>query len=236
MKQSKRKARHFLYKHPVFTKRKTRSGVFYENSVYYLWFEFLLRNEAYKRYCETKKGTKQIAHLYKDFGNIHNTTFKEFWSSKSDLFCEQNDLERVEEITTAKQLSNNTAQYVLNISIPINKNAEWVEKQVKRIVRERRKQSGVVGKGVSVSTAKYAIHGKAEVKALQKILRVWESTQSDLTALEVAKKHKLGMWSGEGALTKKAQLRNLVWRDKTKAENIIKNVAKGIFPKHNVGS
>ena len=98
--------------------------MFYENSVYYLWFEFLLRNEAYKRYCETKKGTKQIANLYKDFGNIHNTTFKEFWNSKSDLFCEQNDLERVEEITTAKQLSNSKTKYLLNISMPINNNAE----------------------------------------------------------------------------------------------------------------
>jgi len=91
------------------------------------------------------------------------------------------DLEKVEEITTAKQLSNNKTQYVLNISIPLNRNAEWLEKQVKRIVKERRKQLGVVGKGVSVGTAKYAIHGKAEAKALQKALRVWESIQSDLT-------------------------------------------------------
>ena len=177
--------------------------MFYENSVYYLWFEFLLRNEAYKRYCETKKGTKQIANLYKDFGDIHDTTFKGFWNSKSDLFCEQIDLERVEEMTTAKQLSNSKTKYLLNISMPINNNAEWVEKQVKRIVKERRKQLGILGKGVSVSTEKYAIHGKAEVKALQKTLRLWESTQTDLTALEIAKKHKLGMWSGAEALTKK---------------------------------
>ena len=45
MTQSKRKARCFLYKHPIFTKVKTRNGVYYENSVYYLWFQFLLRNE-----------------------------------------------------------------------------------------------------------------------------------------------------------------------------------------------
>ena len=205
--------------------------------MYYLWFEYLLRNEAYKRYCETKKGTKQIANLYKDFGDIHATDFRKWWSSTgSDLFCEQIELERVEEIKTATQLSNNATQYVLNISIPLNKNAEWLEKQVKRIVKEKRKQLGVVGKGVSVSTAKYAIHGKAEVKALQKTLKVWESTQSDLIALEVDKKHKLGMWSGAEALTKQAARRNLVWRYKTQAEHIIKNVEKGIFPKHNVRS
>lgn len=75
MTQSKRKARCFLYKHPVFTKAKTRNGVYYENSVYYLWFQFLLRNEGYKRYCETKKVTKQIANLYKYFGNMHATEF-----------------------------------------------------------------------------------------------------------------------------------------------------------------
>ena len=63
-----------------------------------------------------------------------------------------------------------------------------------------------------------------------------ESCQSNLTTLQVAKKHKLGMWNKEEAIPKKAQLRNLVWRDKTKAEHIINNVAKGIFPKHNVGS
>ena len=109
-------------------------------------------------------------------------------------------------------------------------------KASKRIVKGRRKQLGVVGKGVSVSTAKYAIRGKEEVKTLQKTLRVWESTQSDLTALEVAKKHKLGMWSGKEALTRQAARRNLVWRYKTQAEYIIKNAGKGIFPKHNVRS
>ena len=99
MTQRKREARHFLSNRPVFTKAKTRNGVYYENSVNYLWYEFLLRNEAYKRYCETRKGTKQISNLFKDFGDIHNTTFKKWWISiGNDLFCEQIDLERVEEI------------------------------------------------------------------------------------------------------------------------------------------
>ena len=96
---------------------------------------------------------------------MHATEFTKWWNSTdNDLFGQQIELERVEEIKTAAQLSKNTTQYVLNISIPLNTNAEWLETQVKWVVKEKRKL-GVRGKGVSVSTAKYAIHGKAEVKA-----------------------------------------------------------------------
>ena len=38
----------FPHKHPLFKKKETKRGVYYENSIYYYWFEFLKLNEKYK--------------------------------------------------------------------------------------------------------------------------------------------------------------------------------------------
>ena len=127
----KNRALHFIYKHPLFGKRKeTQSGVWFERSVYFLWFEYLRRNEKYKAYCEKKKGTKTIAKLYEDFGDIHSVEFKSWWKETGRyLFCEQVDLERVEEISSTKEYREYQADDVLTLAIPINKNVAWLKQR-----------------------------------------------------------------------------------------------------------
>jgi len=72
-------------------KRKVRasSGVGVTDSVYYWWFEYLKRNEEYKKVCESngKDGTDEIKHIYADFGDIYSycqndtqfSNVKDFW-------------------------------------------------------------------------------------------------------------------------------------------------------------
>lgn len=73
----------FPVAHPVFDKRKLNrtgqtgtgrdttaaGGVWYEQSVYYYWWEFLRLSDRYKTICEGGKG--RLARLYEDFGNVH---------------------------------------------------------------------------------------------------------------------------------------------------------------------
>ena len=82
--------RHFSFKHPLFRARRSTSGDWWENSVYYLWWEFLRRHDGYKRTCENG-GKGEYEKLYADFGNVHEGTFREWWT-KNDrgarLFAE----------------------------------------------------------------------------------------------------------------------------------------------------
>ena len=51
----------------------------WDNSIYYLWWEFLRRHDGYKKTCENG-GDGKYAELYADFGNVHEATFKEWWT------------------------------------------------------------------------------------------------------------------------------------------------------------
>lgn len=60
--------------------RKSR-GVFYEESVYYYWFEFLKLSKKYKAACDADgKGMKR---LYKNFGNVFEVDFMDWWETKN---------------------------------------------------------------------------------------------------------------------------------------------------------
>ena len=69
----------FSREYPLFKKPNERTyegkGVYFENSIYYLWWEFLRRNEEYKKCCETD-GKGPLNELYKDFGDVFNVKFK----------------------------------------------------------------------------------------------------------------------------------------------------------------
>ena len=71
--------RHFAFAHPLFRQKQSTSGVRWDNSVYYLWWEFLRRHDGYKKTCENG-GNGKYAELYADFGNVHEGTFKEWWT------------------------------------------------------------------------------------------------------------------------------------------------------------
>ena len=55
--------RHFAFKHPLFRQEQSTSGVQWDNSVYYLWWEFLRRHDGYKETCENG-GKGKYAKLY----------------------------------------------------------------------------------------------------------------------------------------------------------------------------
>jgi len=217
-------------------------GVWWEDSVYYLWFEYLRRNERYKTYCETKKGTKGIKKLYEDFGDIHSTDFKQWWrKTGSVLFCEQVDLERVEEITNTNDYQRYQANEVLMVAIPTHKELGWLKQQVDDKIRKHRTRTGTSKQQVG-STAIYPLHTTPDPQALKMALRVWDEYtagnkervaqgQRKRSQMEIAnllykrKRHEAGDWE-ESA-------KQMVFRYNKTATHIIENVGKGIFPKHN---
>jgi len=244
------RALHFIYKHPLFGKRtKTQSGIRFDRSVYYLWFAYLRRNEKYKAYCETKKGTKTIAKLYNDFGDIYSVEFKMWWRETGRwLFCEQGDLERVEEITSTKEFKEYDSNNVLTLAIPINKNVGWLKQQISNKISLKREEYGA-GSRETASTSIYPLHTTPDIPSLIKALRVWDeytegNKQRKLkgertrSLVEVAialdreneEKEEYDDIGGIGDESK----RQLVWRLNKTATLLIENVGKGNFPQHNV--
>ena len=225
-------ARHFIYKHPLFRQRKTDGGIWYEESVYYLWFEYLRRNEKYKAYCETKEGvdTKTVEKLYKDFGDIYNIEFKEWWNKRgAELFCEQVDLQRVEEISNVEEFRKHKSDNVLTLAIPLNKPKVWVENQIKTKLNGKRDKLGAKSR-MGVSTAKYPIHTTADIKALKRALEVWDLyIEGNRSLVQCAHILKI-----ESKSDSDESRRNMAFRLNKTAKQMIQNVGKGKFPQHKV--
>ena len=72
--------RHFPYQHPTFgTDKKPKTPRNWEDTVYYLWWAYLKRNEDYLKTCEAK-GKGKLSALYKDFGDVRGDDFKRWWN------------------------------------------------------------------------------------------------------------------------------------------------------------
>ncbi len=245
----KNRALHFIYKHPLFGKRKeTQSGVWFERSVYFLWFEYLRRNEKYKAYCEKKKGTKTIAKLYEDFGDIYSVEFKSWWRETGRwLFCETTDLERVEEITSKQEYEEYQAEDVLTLAIPINKNVAWLRQQISNKISLKREEYGA-GSRQTASTSIYPLHTTPDIPSLIKAMRVWDEYTEGNRQRQLNGERKRSLLEVGVALDKRSrQQRELddiegAWEISTKqmifrlnktAKHLIENVGKGRFPQHN---
>ena len=232
-------AHHFLFKHPLFTDKSTAKGVPFKKSIYFLWYEHLRRNTDYKHYCQTKKGTKQIAMLYEDFGDIHAQRFKAWWRSNgAELFSEPNkDITRVETLTKGDEVSESA--YVLTLAIPIKKQQEWVERQISKQISQQKKKLGLTGRGTPPSDANYKIAMKnPNIKALIKGLEVWDAHQSNpkLSYVELAKKFGFFREGLKDKTRNDAVLRQRVYRSLLATQQIIDNTGKGIFPVHSTRS
>ena len=121
----------FPFAYPLFTRKKLKQtsnressisgGVFYTDSIYYVWFQYLQASEKYKAICAKKGKVKNKAQrdVFTKFGNVNTTDFKTFWSKKgADLFGYES--EQVSEFTVGEQMSMN---YVY-LKVPFQQKAE----------------------------------------------------------------------------------------------------------------
>ena len=83
-KQWKSPFQPYPYERPVFSRKKDwRHSA--KKSIYYWWFEYLSRNDVYRETC-ANNGTGSAAALYKDFGNVCNIEFKDWWIGPRALY------------------------------------------------------------------------------------------------------------------------------------------------------
>jgi len=238
--------RHFTFKHPLFRSAKTDNGVPWRESVYYLWWEFLRRHEGYRRTC-ADAGAGRYAKLYADFGDVHGTDFKAWWT-KGDrgarLFAEPPMLMSLQvlERSDLDGLSANWDDSFLVVAIPLSLPKRYIGSRVSKLVRERHTR----GRGQrqnKESRALYPIRRQFNFHALKLALDVYDLSKArpSLTQWEIAQQLRFtttlapnelgqGGQSDSTITDKKAVMSVAVSRKLRLARQIIENVGKGRFP------
>ena len=235
---------HFTFRHPIFGSKKSPSDK-WKNSVYYLWWEFLRRHEGYKKACQIG-GNDEYARLYADFGNVHDVTFKEWWtmgdrgarlfaelSLPSSLLIEPDD---IEQLLPAWQSGG-----VLFFVIPLMLPKLFIRKRFDEILSKRHTRSRGQ-RTFRQSRAHYPIKSQFSMHSLKKALQAYDLRveKPDLTLWQIAQELRLGTTLRkeelaadvkDGEITRKKSILSVAASKKLKlARKIIDGVGRGVFP------
>lgn len=225
----------FLYKAPF-----VRQGVVPTQSVYYWWYEFLKRNDDYRRCCKSvRKG--RLAKLYEDFGNVHTSNFKQWWLKDKRgerLFAEPPAPVRLQELRDPSEWAADwQREGVMVVVVPLHEPKRRINRWFKRLLDHR--HTGRPGHPTKKPAANYQVHQKFSALALEQMLAVYDYKLANptLTLHEIGKKLKLvptAMPKVGDSIPLLAKKRNrmtaTVSRYLKKANAMIRNTAQGKFP------
>ena len=239
--------RHFAFQHPVFRRSKSLAGDWWEDSVYYFWWEFLKRHEGYKKTCDND-GKGQYAKLYADFGNVHGVTFQQWWNEDNRgarLFAEP-PLPSTVTVLTSTDIDALPKDWnsgsLLIVAIPLSLRKRYVMQRLAKIVSQYNKRKRGQ-RTFKESLARYPIASQFKISSLKQMLGVYDlSLQSDLTQWQIGQKLSLttkltqaelsaGRGRADGtAVSKKNVLAVATAKKLRLAKQLIDGVGKGVFP------
>ena len=240
--------RHFTVRHPLFRRKELKSGIWWDSSVYYLWWEFLRRHEGYKKTCENG-GNGKYAELYADFGNVHEGTFKEWWTKGgrgARLFAEP-PLPISVVALTSKEIDALPEDWdlrsLLIVAIPLNLPKRFIQQRLRNLlVRHHNRKRGQ--RTLRESRALYPIAEHFNVHSLKKMLELYdlEQSQPEMRLWQIGQRLQLGATlttdelNGAGgrknpvAVAKKNVLAVAASKKLKAAKSIIEGVGHGVFP------
>ena len=166
--------RKLLYGHPS-TKggRNVDDVSLWKNSVYYLWWEYLRRNEGYRRACG-KKRKGEFAEVFSDFGDIYSEGFIPWWHGRGRaLFSEpQSDFYVREVIHENDEHEYGDERFVI-LEVPLNKHLWRLEREFRKFIDQEQKKRGLKFTG-RPSSAKYPVWVNPVTKSLTTGLKIWD--------------------------------------------------------------
>ena len=229
----------FAYKHPTFGRSKAeKSQERFKNSVYYLWWEYLRRSDAYKKCCSSC-GKGKLKNIYQDFGDVFSIDFKTWWQTNEHgayLFAEQ----LPPKFQTIKVIPDEvTMNQVMLLQVPMALPKRLLMAEFQKLLNAH--HAGKRGRRNNVSsTARYPVTGHIDTDALQKCLRVYDMKTENpkmplwqITQQCKAIKREAFIETGDTQsiiTNKKLILANTASRLIKKAKLIIKNIEQGTFP------
>ena len=233
--------RHFPYQHPTFgTTNASKSTSHLQVSVYYWWYQYLLRNSDYRKTC-AQGGTGPCSELYKHFGNVTGSDFKRWWTEGdrgATLFADPH-ASSIRVIDQAEvPLVGGTEANNLIMEVPLDLPINFLVKRFRAVVRKY--HHGKRGqRRVKNSQALFKVTGKVDVQFLQIALMVWDERQANpkkpfwqiAQDLRIGGNSLLSQGDSPGEITdKKNVLTASTSRYYRKATNMIRLTALGKFP------
>jgi len=236
--------RSFAARHPLFRAKYSDTGIWWENSAYYLWWEYLRRHEGYKKAISTKR-KGQYLNLFNDFGDIHTSDFKTWWTTGERgavLFSEPPAPTRVISLTDEQALEliqSGRDERTLLVAIPLDYRRRTITKSLSKILSDNHSRKRGE-KRVKFSRAKYPLHHAPDVSALKSTLAcydlklqnpsmpLWQIAQIAGVSRGLTQAELEG--SGGHVADKKASMTAGVSRKLKYAAKLIEGVGKGIFP------
>lgn len=234
------KSRHFPYQHPTFgTKANPKPQSFWLRSVYYWWFEYLRRNEAYKKTC-LSKGKGKLAHLYSDFGDVFKTDFRKWWitDERGAVLFSEPFVEDTFEVINVLDAPPTANKDILYIKVPLTLPKRFLKAKFHDLLKKMHEgKKGI--RQARQSKAKYIVIGQPNIEALKKTLKVYDYNLENphLKLWEIGRDLRLSLTdnplhtdSTKVAYDKRNRLSATVSRYLRKAKRMIENTSKGRFP------
>jgi len=228
----------FAYKHPTFGRSNAvKATEPFKNSVYYLWWEFLRRSDAYKKCCASG-GKGKSSGVYEDFGDVFETDFKTWWQFDDRGACLFAERLPPKMMLIDALPAPAVADQVLVLQVPLGLSKRTLVAEFQKILKDH--HQGKRGRRNNVnSTARYPVTGHIDTDALQKCLRVYDMRKENpkMPLWQVCQNCKAIQRSallsdtdtGPEKTAKKFNLTNTASRLIKRAELVIQNVEQGIF-------
>ncbi len=141
------------------------------NSPYYWWFMFLRLNADYQATCKAN-GKGKLSSLYKDFGDIYEVNFKEWWTNKAHLFSEPKKGYRMMVANNLEEIAPFNSNEVINLVVPLN----WAQRSLKKSFTQlvlKRVEKGQRGVSVVESDAIYRLGSRWSIEALSAAYKIY---------------------------------------------------------------
>jgi hypothetical protein len=197
-------AKFFIYAPPLFTQRKSKRPLpnapfgdaeRWQTSIYYLWWVYLRRSDAYKETCK-KGGKGKLAKLYADFGNVFDDketekdTFWSWWKEHAHLFWEKEARQVAEEKDVEDVVDAEDTDLI--VRIPMEVRTANIVRQVRRLLSDNETR---VRQARAKSRAKYPICSKVKLRSLYAHLYIYDfklanpTIKNDALVFDAVEKH-----------------------------------------------
>jgi hypothetical protein len=234
---------HFAFTWPVFgTAKRPKAAFHHQDTVYYQWFQYLRRNEDYRKTCESN-GIGPCARLYEDFGDVYTTDFKTWWTANGARLFGEPPVTSIA-VFAGGQIDPkvNEGRPVMLLSVPLDLPQSYLIKRFREILSKH--HDGQRGKRHNAaSRAMYPTGGRIDIEFLKKALAVWDGKKAspdkqlwllanelNLVPTSALKPSEYNV-RGDGEVTdKKSVLAVTASRYLKKAQKMIDNTAQGKFP------
>ena len=193
-------------------------------SMYYYWWAFLRESDEYVACC-ANGGEGPMADLYRDFGDVRDSDFMDWWIGGGRLlFCEP--LEDAAIILRDPPREHDSEKRVL-ISVPVDGDLDRITAEIRTAMGDYRRHHRI--DDMRESRARRQIMATAKLQSLYRQLRVYQIKKADGTIGNKAIADDLGIGSVSGEYNPNSVIA-AVSRYYSDACKLIHNVGKGRFP------